>query len=77
MAARPSTCSTVVAAHDLRVAYGETMVFDGLAVEVHGGDRLAMGSTTGNLWVSENAGESWDLVSSHLPPVAVVQFATA
>ncbi len=39
------------------------------------GERLAMGSTTGNLWVTENGGDSWDLVSAHLPPVAVVQFA--
>lgn len=39
------------------------------------GDVLAMGSTTGNLWVSEDAGDSWTLVSSYLPPIAVVQFA--
>lgn len=39
------------------------------------GERLAMGSTTGNLWVSEDAGDSWTLVSAHLPPIAVVQFA--
>ena len=34
-----------------------------------------MGSTTGNLWVSEDGGDSWDHVSAHLPPIAVVQFA--
>ncbi|MFN8016680.1 MAG: hypothetical protein U0P45_01015 [Acidimicrobiales bacterium] len=38
------------------------------------GERLAMGSTTGNLWVSEDGGDTWDHVSAHLPPVAVVQF---
>ncbi len=31
-----------VAARDLRVAYGEATIFDGLALEVHGGDRLAL-----------------------------------
>lgn len=39
------------------------------------GDRLAFGSTTGNLWVSEDAGDSWAQVSAHLPPVNVVRFA--
>lgn len=39
------------------------------------GKRLAMGSTTGNLWVSEDGGESWLLVSAHLPPVYQVTFA--
>ena len=38
------------------------------------GDRLAMGSTTGGLWVSDTAGERWALVSAHLPPVAQVTF---
>ncbi|MEO1251348.1 MAG: sialidase family protein [Pseudomonadota bacterium] len=39
------------------------------------GERLVMGSTTGNLWVSENAGERWAPVSAHLPPIAAVSFA--
>ena len=38
------------------------------------GDRLAMGSTTGSAWVSEDAGDSWSLVSSTLPPVACVHW---
>lgn len=37
------------------------------------GKQLAMGSTTGSLWVSENAGEAWDLVNAHLPPVYAVR----
>jgi photosystem II stability/assembly factor-like uncharacterized protein len=45
----------------------------GLAVAPNGQD-LAMASTTGSLWVSGNAGESWSNVSSNLPPVAVVKF---
>lgn len=39
------------------------------------GARLAMGSTTGNLWISENGGKAWTHVSAHLPPIAVVRFA--
>ena len=45
------------------------------ALDVDGrGERLAMGSTTGNLWISENAGERWAQVSAHLPPIAQVAF---
>jgi len=39
------------------------------------GERLAFGSTTGSLWVSENGGDSWSHVSAHLPPVYAVRFA--
>ncbi|WP_373502801.1 WD40/YVTN/BNR-like repeat-containing protein [Aestuariivirga sp.] len=39
------------------------------------GDRLAFGSTTGNLWVSEDQGDSWTTVSTTLPPVHAVRFA--
>ena len=47
------------------------------ALDVDGsGDRLAFGSTTGSLWVSENAGERWHPVSSYLPPVYQVLFAS-
>ncbi len=38
------------------------------------GDRLAFGSTTGSLWVSEDQGDSWHTVSNHLPPVLCVRF---
>ncbi len=38
------------------------------------GSRLAMGSTTGHLWISENAGESWNFVAAHLPPIACLRF---
>jgi photosystem II stability/assembly factor-like uncharacterized protein len=37
------------------------------------GSQLAMGSTTGNLWVSENAGERWHLINAHLPPIYAVR----
>jgi len=38
------------------------------------GQMLAAGSTTGNLWLSENGGESWQTLSTHLPPIAQVAF---
>lgn len=38
------------------------------------GERLMFGSTTGSLWVSENGGDSWQALSSHLPPVYAVEF---
>jgi photosystem II stability/assembly factor-like uncharacterized protein len=38
------------------------------------GDRLAFGSTTGNLYVSENRGERWSTVANNLPPIYSVRF---
>jgi hypothetical protein len=38
------------------------------------GDHLAMGSTTGSLWTSSNAGERWDTVSANLPPIYFTRF---
>lgn len=38
------------------------------------GDCLAFGSTTGSLWVSEDAGDSWRCASQHLPPIYAVRF---
>lgn len=46
------------------------------ALDIDGsGTRLAFGSTTGSLWVSENQGDSWQTIASHLPPVYAVRFA--
>lgn len=39
------------------------------------GGRLAFGSTTGNLFVSEDRGDSWHAVAHHLPPIYSVRFA--
>lgn len=36
--------------------------------------RLAFGSTTGNLYVSENRGDSWTTVANNLPPIYAVRF---
>ena len=38
------------------------------------GQRLAMGSTTGGLWLSEDGGESWRTLSGNLPPIYAVRF---
>jgi photosystem II stability/assembly factor-like uncharacterized protein len=38
------------------------------------GDNLAFGTTTGNLYVSEDRGESWQTVANNLPPVYSVRF---
>ena len=48
--------------------YRHALVADG------SGKRLAMGSTTGGLWVS-NGGAEWQLLSAHLPPIACLSFA--
>jgi hypothetical protein len=38
------------------------------------GEVLVMGSTTGGLWVSENAGDEWLCINANLPPVYAVRF---
>ncbi|MEM7234368.1 MAG: exo-alpha-sialidase, partial [Planctomycetota bacterium] len=38
------------------------------------GQRLAMGTTTGHLWCSDDQGESWEHLQGHLPPVYCVHF---
>ena len=54
-------------AYDL--IYRHALVIDGT------GERLAMGSTTGGLWVSSNQGAAWRVLSAHLPPIACLCFA--
>jgi photosystem II stability/assembly factor-like uncharacterized protein len=38
------------------------------------GNRLAFGSTTGSLWLSEDSGDSWCNLPAHLPPIYAVRF---
>jgi photosystem II stability/assembly factor-like uncharacterized protein len=46
------------------------------ALDIDGtGERLIFGSTTGSLWVTENGGDSWQTISTHLPPIYCVRFA--
>jgi hypothetical protein len=54
--------------------YAYEVVFrHGLALD-DTGNKLVMGSTTGNVWVSEDQGDSWGLVSSTLPQVYAVRW---
>jgi photosystem II stability/assembly factor-like uncharacterized protein len=39
------------------------------------GDRLAFGTTTGNVFVSDDRGESWQCIGNYFPPVYSVRFA--
>lgn len=57
------------ASHAYDLIYRHGLVTDGT------GARLAMGSTTGNLWASDDSGASWGLLSSTLPPIASLTFA--
>jgi photosystem II stability/assembly factor-like uncharacterized protein len=38
------------------------------------GDALAFGSTTGNVYLSRDRGESWISLGHHFPPVYAVRF---
>jgi hypothetical protein len=51
------------------LVYRHALVVDG------SGARLAMGSTTGNLWTSGDGGQGWRLLSGTLPPIAALAFA--
>lgn len=46
----------------------------GLDIDADGAT-LAFGSTTGNLWLSEDQGDHWHQLSSSLPPIYCVRFA--
>lgn len=49
--------------HAYDIVYRHALAID------HTGDRLAFGSTTGGLWVSEDQGDRWTCVTRALPPV--------
>jgi hypothetical protein len=38
------------------------------------GECLVFGSTTGSLWISQDQGDSWTPISTHLPPIYCVRF---
>jgi hypothetical protein len=38
------------------------------------GQAVAFGTTTGSLWISNDQGDSWQCVSTHLPPIYAVRF---
>jgi photosystem II stability/assembly factor-like uncharacterized protein len=39
------------------------------------GERLAIGSTTGGIWLSSNGGDSWRGIEGRLPPIYCLRFA--
>jgi hypothetical protein len=46
------------------------------ALDIDGtGDRLALGTTIGSLWVTMDQGDSWQIAGEHLPPVYAVRWA--
>ena len=38
------------------------------------GNTIALGSTTGSLWISSDQGNQWEVVSTHMPPIYCVRF---
>lgn len=40
----------------------------------HTGQVLAVGSTTGSCWITEDQGDTWHCISQHLPPIYCVRF---
>ena len=44
-----------------------------LAVDASG-ERLAFGSTSGGLWISEDGGDAWSMPEARLPPISAVRF---
>jgi len=52
--------------YDLVYRHGLVVGADGRA--------LLMGSTTGQLWASDDGGESWSTVAAHLPPIHALRF---
>jgi len=45
----------------------------GLALD-HSGTQLAIGSTSGGLWISDDGGDSWSAPEARLPPIAALRF---
>jgi hypothetical protein len=54
--------------HAYDVVYRHALTID------DSGDRLAFGSTTGGLWLTEDQGDQWREISHTLPPVHAVRF---
>ncbi|HVK74956.1 MAG TPA: exo-alpha-sialidase [Kofleriaceae bacterium] len=55
--------------------YAYDLVFRHALAIADDGDQLAFGSTTGNLWVTADQGDTWHGVSHHLPPIYSVRYA--
>lgn len=55
--------------HAYDLVYRHALAVDGT------GDRLAVGSTTGGLWTTDDQGDAWHAAEARLPPVHAVRFA--
>jgi hypothetical protein len=55
-----------VSTYDLR--YRHALERDG------SGEQLVMRSITGSLWMRENQGDSWELITGYLPPIYCVRW---
>jgi hypothetical protein len=55
--------------------YAYDLIYRHALVVDNSGDCLAMGSTTGSLWISTNQGDEWAVVNNHLPPIAALSWA--
>jgi hypothetical protein len=62
-------------ANGLPTGFGYDLVLRHALDIEESGDTLAFGSTTGNLYVTEDQGDHWQVVTHHLPPVHAVRFA--
>lgn len=54
--------------------HGYDLIYRHALIVDETGDRLAMGSTTGTLWISDNGGDRWETVNAHLPPIYALKF---
>jgi photosystem II stability/assembly factor-like uncharacterized protein len=54
-------------AYDLVLRHALAIADDGV--------QLAIGSTTGNLWVTDDQGDHWHTAAHHLPPIYAVRYA--
>lgn len=56
-------------------AHAYDLVFRHALAIAADGDQLGFGSSTGNLWVTDDQGERWHAVANHLPPIYAVRYA--
>ncbi|HEY6177451.1 MAG TPA: exo-alpha-sialidase [Kofleriaceae bacterium] len=56
-----------------RLAYD--LVFRHALALADDGNQLAFGSSTGNLWVTDDQGDHWHSLAHHLPPIYAVRYA--
>lgn len=62
-------------AHGLPQVHAYDLVLRHALAIASDGDQLGFGSTTGNLWVTDDQGDHWHTVSQHLPPIYAARYA--